>query len=616
MASESAQKHATIKPDTVETADPAAGTQYQASLGSPWRPRDETDYIRQLLDFSNRRYTLNANELEDDAPDYYPSLESSWLYPISRAPHAKAMARRAGTKGARAARAIYAQIGGYGSPERTLPNDGTRAPLKPWQDEVINALSKPGLPAGTIAEFFEADHIPGSRRDDVALAVYERLKDRLSQLHWTDLSVLAKEMNDGYLSDDEDAAVSDIYGHLDPKLVAEGKRLLTDEAYLNKLRDAVIAPADAPLDQVVLVGKRKYWKLAEESTSSQWLLGLVYKFLSSWSAGETDEAVKEAIELGVSANAPKSKLLLFRDTAIGNVLPSRSVVAMAGNLLLPEGKLIISYAYRSKSADSQLRALTDFPEGSGKPLPENVRGRLFAVGVEKYRFDSIPRASDMLMWEVHNILERGKQYGISLPEAGNQRGEHLDVWTHSQAGPEILSAARLDIGGQGIEVAIRTLSAPLGGSRLADNSPAGLVARFLAWLYGGSEAAEAIPHLAPHKVRIPEHMILECRVKSSFATTGKGLTTWEMRLVRALGGGDDGMVNVRDAKQPCEPNKRTILIEGDHLTSIKHYGPLREAAAKDYLTGESPANKSPFIEMGRRVGPYLHAHGYSDDEPW
>jgi hypothetical protein len=590
--------------------------------------------IQQVLTSASQAYSPSA----DDPSDYFPVL-SSWLYPPHRAPNAEAVKRRDQTTGARAARAIYQHVGSYSSPERTLRNDGTQPPLKPWKDDVVRALTEPGLPPGTLLHFFDADHIPGSLRDDVALAVYERLKPRLADMHWTDLWILAKELNNGYLSETEDAAVTEIYTHLTPKQVAEGERRLADEGYRERLRDAVIAPADAPLDQVVAVDGPKLWRLAPKTKAvwRQWPLGKVYKFLSNWSDGDSDEAVKQAIEAGPPPNAPMSKLTVTRASSIGGVLHGRSWLMVPANMLKPDGKLIISHPYHDDSPQSQLRPLTHFPEAepavdlsewgavgkplewllnlfrdSGTPLPEHLLGRIFAVGLPTYRFDSIPAASDMLLEEFESIRKHGKQYGIELPRAGNAAGEHVDIYTHSQAAVETLTLAREDVRGWAIQASIRALSPPLGGSRLADESPLGMVLRFLALVLGGSEAAEAIPHLAPHRVRIPEHIILECRIKAAFPTTGE-VMTWKMLPVKLAGGGDDGLLRVRDGQHPCDPD-RTRPIPWDHLLSAKHWLSIWYAAALDYLTGESPANKSPFAEIGNGVGPWLSRHGYPPDK--
>lgn len=595
-------------------------------------PADKRETIQQILTSASRTYSPSA----DDPSDYFPDL-SSWLFPPDRAPNAEAVKRRDQTTGARAARAIYQHVGSYSSPERTLRNDGTKPPPKPWKEDVIRALTEPGLPPGTLLHFFDADHIPASLRDDVALAVYERLKPRLADMHWTDLWVLAKELNNGYLSETEDAAVTEIYTHLTPKQVAEGERRLTDEAYRERLRDAVIAPADAPRNLAVSDGERMYWRLAPKAKSSQWLLGKAYKFLSTWREGDSDEAVKQAIEAGAPPKAPMSDLTITRPSAIGNVAHGRSWLVAMSNMLNPGGKLIISHSYHDDSPQSQLRPLTHFPEAepavdlsewgivgkpmewllnlfrdSGTPLPEHLLGRIFAVGLPTYRFDSIPAASDMLLEEFRSIREHGKQYGIELPRAGNAAGKHVDIYTHSQAAIEALALTRRDIAGQAIQASLRALSPPLGGSRMADVSPVGMVARFLAWVLGGSEAAEAIPHLAPHRVRIPEHLILECRIKAAFPTTGE-VMTWKMLPLRLAGGGDDGFLRVRDGQHPCDPD-RTRPIPWDHLLSAKHWLSIWYAAALDYLTGESPANKSPFAEIGKGVGPWLIRNGYSPDE--
>lgn len=607
--------------------------QAQPGVGAAASP-DSREAIQQVLTSASQAYSPSA----DDPSDYFPVL-SSWLYPPHRAPNAEAVKRRDQTTGARAARAIYQHVGSYSSPERTLRNDGTQPPLKPWKDDVVRALTEPGLPPGTLLHFFDADHIPGSLRDDVALAVYERLKPRLADMHWTDLWVLAKELNNGYLSEAEDAAVTEIYTHLTPKQVAEGERRLADEGYRERLRDAVIAPADAPSHLAVSDDDRKYWRLAPKNKAvwRQWPLGKAYKFLSTWREGDSDEAVKQAIEAGAPPNAPMSDLTITRPSAIGNVAHGRSWLVAMSNMLKPGGKLIISHSYHDESPQSQLRPLTHFPEAepavdlsewgivgkplewllnlfrdNGTPLPEHLLGRIFAVGLPTYRFDSIPAASDMLLEEFQSIREHGKQYGIELPRAGNAAGKHVDIYPHSQAVIEALTLAREDIAGRAIQATIRAFSPPLGGSRMADESPVGMVARFLALVLGGTEAADAIPHLAPHRVRIPDHIILECRIKASFPTTGEGMT-WKMLPVKLAGGGDDGLVSLRDAQHPCDP-ARTRPIRGDHLLSAKHWRPVWDAAALDHLTGESPANKWPFTEIGNGVGPWLIRNGYSPDK--
>ena len=136
--------------------------QAQPGVGSAATP-DSRETIQQVLTSASQAYSPSA----DDPSDYFPVL-SSGLYPPHRAPNAEAVKRRDQTTGARAARAIYQHVGSYSSPERTLRNDGTQPPLKPWKDDVVRALTEPGLPPGTLLHFFDADHIPGSLRDDVA----------------------------------------------------------------------------------------------------------------------------------------------------------------------------------------------------------------------------------------------------------------------------------------------------------------------------------------------------------------------------------------------------------------------------------------------------------------
>ncbi len=179
---------------------------------------------------------------------------------------------------------------------------------------------------------------------------------------------------------------------------------------------------------------------------------------------------------------------------LGNVPPSASALFL---LARHADKVVLAYS-NDAGADKALRPLTHH---LGVPVPEELRGKLFAVGSEERIVQRHEAGAGVLIRQLEELRARGPALGIDT--------DQVTMFGHSAGNLDTVQA-RLTLAAHGFPEVIKrhvAIGAPFRGSIVADNG----ATRGLVWFlggafFGGRPAYDAIAALSPEHLerRLPE----------------------------------------------------------------------------------------------------------------
>jgi hypothetical protein len=271
--------------------------------------------------------------------------------------------------------------------------------------------------------------------------------------------------------------------------------------------------------------------------------------------------LSKSARTGLTARLPGTTL--WRP-GLANMSPSASSLFRMAQYT---DKLVLAYTCTDNDDASRLRPLTEY---RGVPVPQELRGKLFAIGTPDHRYQDERRGAGVLISQLAELARDGASFQLDT--------SNLNAIAHSQGNKEVL-LARETLAANGFPDVITWFGGLAPATRGSFFANSGTIVE-AARAGGGAIAADAVLHLRTDysEATMPEYLrstvdmamlgnvqtALKPAIHSPFMSLANLASNKDLS-----GSGSDGLVDMRVSDYVKDPSKFYVASKAwDHHSII------------------------------------------------